>query len=94
MVNLDAGHLRVGDRADTAIIDPARLDESVHGPTERELPAYNGLRRMVNPGTAVTATIVSGRVVFHDGRFTDGLGEQWGPGRFLPAGEKVRAPGA
>ncbi|EME23609.1 N-acyl-D-amino-acid deacylase family protein [Rhodococcus triatomae] len=88
--NLDAGHLRVGDRADIVIVDPTRLDQSVHGLSEREIPEYGGLRRMVNRGDAVTATIVSGRVVYRDGRFADGLGADWGPGRFLPAGRKVR----
>ncbi|MEV6217458.1 hypothetical protein [Nocardia sp. NPDC051833] len=88
--NLDAGRLHVGDRADIAIVNPARLDDSVHGLSEREIPEYGGLRRMVNCGDAVTATIVNGRIVFRDGRFTDGLGDQWGPGRFLPAGVKVR----
>ncbi|NUS44450.1 MAG: amidohydrolase family protein [Mycobacteriaceae bacterium] len=88
---LDAGHLRVGDRADIAIIDPAALDQDVHGLTEREVPEYGGLRRMVNNSDkAVSATIVNGRVVYRDGQISPGLGTDWGPGRFLRAGEKVR----
>ncbi|MEV6062749.1 amidohydrolase family protein [Nocardia asteroides] len=89
--NLDAGHLRVGDRADIAIIDPERLDQTVHGLAEQEMPEYGGLRRMVNRDNgAVAATIVAGRVVYRDGEFADGLGESWGPGRFLPAATPVR----
>ncbi|WP_280478210.1 N-acyl-D-amino-acid deacylase family protein [Nocardia cyriacigeorgica] len=88
--NLDAGRLRVGDRADIAIVDPNRLDQSVHGLAEQEMPEYGGLRRMVNRGEAVRATIVNGRVVYREGRFADGLGKTWGPGRFLPAGKQVR----
>ncbi len=87
----DAGHLRVGDRADIAIIDPARLTKEVHGLAEQEIPAYGGLRRMVNRDAgAVAATLVNGTVVYRDGRFADGLGTAWGPGRFLPAQQKVR----
>lgn len=57
---------------------------------EQEMPEYGGLRRMVNRGEAVRATIVNGRVVYREGRFADGLGKTWGPGRFLPAGKQVR----
>lgn len=92
--NLDAGHLRVGDRADIAIIDPARLDQNVHELGEQEMPEYGGLRRMVNRDNgAVAATIVAGRVVYRDGEFADGLGAAWGPGRFLPAATPVRGGG-
>jgi N-acyl-D-glutamate deacylase len=88
---LDAGHLRLGDRADIAVIDPARLDASVHGLAEEPIAEYGGLRRMVNRNDGVVAaTVVNGRIVFRDGRFASGLGESWGPGRFLPADRKVR----
>lgn len=88
---LDAGYLRVGDRADIAIIDPAGLDQSVHGLSEQAVPEYGGLRRMVNRSdNAVRATIVNGRVVYREGTFAAGLGREWGPGRFLRAAEKVR----
>ncbi|MFD4351722.1 amidohydrolase family protein [Nocardia sp. NPDC058518] len=89
--NLDAGHLRVGDRADIVIVDPEGLDQEVHGLAEQEVPEYGGLRRMVNRNDrAVAATIVNGRVVYRDGEFADGVGTDWGPGRFLAAGKKVR----
>ncbi|MFF0542015.1 amidohydrolase family protein [Nocardia thailandica] len=88
---IDAGHLRPGDRADIAVIDPARLDQNVHGLGEQEMPEYGGLRRMVNRDNgAVSATIVNGRVVYRDGEFAEGLGRTWGPGRFLPAATTVR----
>ncbi|MFF3229050.1 amidohydrolase family protein [Nocardia suismassiliense] len=89
--DLDAGQLRVGDRADIAIIDPERLDQNVHGLAEQEMPEYGGLRRMINRDNgAVSATIVAGRVVYRDGAFAEGLGTTWGAGRFLPAGIAVR----
>ncbi|WP_378741891.1 amidohydrolase family protein [Nocardia brasiliensis] len=90
---LDAGHLRVGDRADIVIVDPDQLDHAVHGLAEQAVPEYGGLRRMVNRNDkAVTATIVNGRVVYRDGQFAPGLGTDWGPGRFLPADTRVRTP--
>ncbi|PVB25944.1 N-acyl-D-amino-acid deacylase family protein [Mycobacteroides abscessus] len=91
--NLDAGHLRPGDRADIAIVDPEGLDQSVHGLSEQAVPEYGGLRRMVNRNDkAVAATIINGRVVYRNGVFSDGFGTTWSTGRFLPAGEKIRAP--
>jgi N-acyl-D-aspartate/D-glutamate deacylase len=80
---LDAGHLRVGDRADIAIIDPAALDARVDGYAEAEMPAFEGLRRMVNRNDeTVVATLVNGEVVWGAGLvvYTSG------PGRFLRAG--------
>ncbi|CDP88116.1 D-amino acid aminohydrolase [Mycolicibacterium farcinogenes] len=86
--NLDAGHLRTGDRADIAIIDPDGLDQSVHEFSEEEIPEYGGLRRMVNRNdNAVVATIIDGRVVYRNGVFADGFGTTWGTGRFLAAGQ-------
>lgn len=83
---LDAGHLRPGDRADIAIVDPARLDHSVHELDEAPVTEYGGLRRMINRDAgAVSATIISGKVVYRDGEFAEGLGDTWGSGGFLPA---------
>ncbi|RMI30188.1 N-acyl-D-amino-acid deacylase family protein [Nocardia stercoris] len=88
--HLDAGHLRVGDRADIVIVDPAALDDSVHQLAEEPVAEYGGLRRMVNRNDrTVTATIVNGRIVYRDGVFAAGLGDTWGPGRFLPADRPV-----
>lgn len=92
--NLDAGHLRVGDRADIVIVDPEGLDQSVHGLAQQLIPEYGDLCRMVNRNDrAVSATIINGQVVYQNGHFADGFGKRWGTGRFLPAGQKVRTPG-
>ena len=45
---LDAGHLRIGDRADLVIIDPERLDASLDDYAEDPVEQYGGLSRMVN----------------------------------------------
>jgi N-acyl-D-aspartate/D-glutamate deacylase len=90
---LDAGTLRLGDRADVAVIDPAALDASVHAYHEAPIPEYGGLRRMVNrSGDAVRATIVNGHVVYRDGAFCEGFGTTRRSGSFLRAGERGVAP--
>ncbi|MBH0118905.1 amidohydrolase family protein [Rhodococcus sp. HM1] len=90
---IDAGHLRVGDRADLVVVDPAGLDEATERYHEEPMPEFGGLRRMVNRNdAAVTATVVAGRVVFRDGEFVPGYGTTVGTGRFLRAGVAERGP--
>ncbi|QKW06099.1 amidohydrolase family protein [Streptomyces sp. NA04227] len=92
---LDAGFLRRGDRADLAIIDPERLDASVDELHENAVPAYGGLRRLVNRNDAtVTATVINGQVAWRDGEFTEGFGTQWGSGQFLRVGTRGRTGSA
>ncbi|HEU4363806.1 MAG TPA: hypothetical protein VFR27_20220 [Mycobacterium sp.] len=72
---LDAGHLRLGDRADLVIVDPAHLDSTLDAYTEEPAEPYGGLSRMVNRNdAAVSAVFVSGRAVFLDGQPTEVLG--------------------
>ncbi|QEM48414.1 N-acyl-D-amino-acid deacylase family protein [Mycolicibacterium grossiae] len=91
---LDAGHLRVGDRADLAIIDPERLDERLDDYAEEPVPQYGGLSRMVNRNDdTVTAVFVGGRRVFTEGVPTDLVGRAR-TGRFLRAAHRSPAPTA
>lgn len=86
--DIDAGHLRLGDRADIVIIDPAGLDGSVNAYAEAPIPEFGGLQRMVNRNdAAVRATIINGRVAWRDGCFARDFGAIGGYGRFLAAGE-------
>ena len=88
---IDAGHLRVGDRADVVIIDPERLDSVLDGYAEEPVDQYGGLSRMVNRNDdTVTAVFVGGRAVFLRGRPTGLVGRQR-TGRFLRAAHKARA---
>jgi N-acyl-D-aspartate/D-glutamate deacylase len=88
---IDAGHLRIGDRADVVVIDPARLDAALDGYAEDRVASYGGLSRMVNRNDAtVKAVFVSGRAVFLDGKATDLVGKQR-TGRFLRAAHKAPA---
>jgi N-acyl-D-aspartate/D-glutamate deacylase len=73
---LDAGYLRIGDRADLSIIDPEHLDESVDAYNESIVDQYDGLSRMVNRNDAtVKAVFISGQPVVIDGKPTDLLGK-------------------
>ncbi|WP_280369228.1 N-acyl-D-amino-acid deacylase family protein [Nocardia wallacei] len=82
---LDAGHLRVGDRADVVVVDPRHLDDSLDAYAEQTVPYYGNLSRMVNRNdAAVSAVFVGGTYVFGDGQPGAALGNRR-TGRFLPA---------
>ncbi|HEX8953486.1 MAG TPA: amidohydrolase family protein [Polyangia bacterium] len=85
-LGVDAGRLRVGDRADVAVIDPAALDERLDAYHEAPMENLGELSRMVNRSDgAVRAVVVGGRVAFAGGAFDAALGRERGFGAFLPA---------
>ena len=89
---IDAGHLRIGDRADLVIVDPDRLDSTLDGYAEESVDQYGGLSRMVNRNDdTVAAVFVAGRAVFLDGEPTEIVGTER-TGRFLRAAHKASAP--
>lgn len=89
---LDAGHLRLGDRADLMVLDPTRLDASLEEYGEAPVEQYDGLSRMVNRNDAtVPLVMVGGRTVWRDGHPSPLLGRER-TGRFLRAGEQSREP--
>ncbi len=88
---IDAGHLRIGDRADLVIVDPAHLDDRLDAYAEETVTQYGGLSRMVNRNDdAVAAVLVGGRAVFLSGDATDLVGRQR-TGRFLRAAHRSPA---
>jgi N-acyl-D-aspartate/D-glutamate deacylase len=88
---IDAGHLRPGDRADLVIVDPAGLDAALDDYHEAPMDMLGGLSRMVRRNdAAVTATMISGEVVYERGRFVAGFGRARRYGSFLRVG--VKAP--
>ncbi|MBJ7339197.1 amidohydrolase family protein [Mycolicibacterium sp.] len=88
---LDAGHLRIGDRADVVVINPERLDERLDAYAEDVVAQYGGLSRMVNRNTeTVKAVLVGGRAVFLDGEATELVGRRR-TGRFLRAAHESPA---
>jgi N-acyl-D-aspartate/D-glutamate deacylase len=91
-MNVDAGHLRLGDRADIAVIDPAALDARLDAYHEAPMQGLDGLVRMVNRSDgAVSTVLVNGRVAYDGAAFDGELGRATGFGQFLPAGAKVGA---
>ncbi|MEO7093697.1 MAG: N-acyl-D-glutamate amidohydrolase, partial [Polyangiales bacterium] len=98
-LGVDAGHLRVGDRADLVVIDPEQLDARLDVYHEAEMQGFAGLMRMVNRSDgAVSSVLINGRVAFVDGACTPELGHELGFGRFLAAHDagtaSTRSPAA
>ena len=91
---IDAGHLRIGDRADLFVLDPEKLDGSLTEYAEQSVAAYGGLSRMVNRNDAtVCSVLVGGHGVVVDGMPTEILGKER-TGVFLRAGQKARSASA
>jgi N-acyl-D-aspartate/D-glutamate deacylase len=87
-LGVDAGRLRVGDRADLVMIDPEALDDRLDAYHEANMEGFGDLMRMVNRSDGVVSTVlVNGRIAFDDGRCTPALGKELGFGTFLSAGE-------
>lgn len=87
---VDAGTLRVGDRADLVVVDPQALDARLEAYHEAPMEALDGLQRMVNRSDgAVEAVLIGGRVAYRNGDFAPTLGVERGYGVFLPYGRKA-----
>ena len=90
---LDAGYIRLGDRADIVVVDPDGLDDAVYAYHEAPMDMMGGLQRMVRRNDrAVTATIIAGEVVFEHGAFCGGYGLERRYGSFLRHGERIAPP--
>jgi len=89
---IDAGHLRLGDRADLVVLDPEHLDGRLDEYAESPVEQYGGLSRMVNRNDdAVQLVLIGGRPVVRDGVPTELLGTER-TGSFLRAGQSTPAP--
>ncbi|MEL6194703.1 MAG: amidohydrolase family protein [Bacteroidota bacterium] len=73
--NLDAGHLAVGKRADITIIDPEKLDDSVH---EYHTDAFlAGCDRLVNRNDKVVEYVmINGKLAWEMGTFAPAFGKE------------------
>ena len=84
-IGVDAGTIRVGDRADVVIVNPAGLTDELDEMHEAPMEVL-GLERVVKRNdAAVDATLINGRIAYRRGsEFPDALGKQPGFGCFLP----------
>ena len=82
---VDAGYIRVGDRADIVVLDPNGLQQDMEQETWAEMENF-GIQRMVNrvPG-CVEQVIINGKLAVEDAVVVPALGQQSGYGTFLPA---------
>jgi N-acyl-D-aspartate/D-glutamate deacylase len=89
---LDAGHLRVGDRADLVVVDPTKLDATLEEYAESPVEQFGNLSRMVNRNDAsVPVVLVAGRPVVREGQPTEVLGVER-TGQFLRCEEPGVVP--
>ncbi|KAF0809322.1 hypothetical protein A167_01914 [Alcanivorax sp. S71-1-4] len=84
-LGVDAGHIREGDRADIAVLNPAAFDQDLNAVHWAEMENF-GLQRLVNrnPGL-VEHVLINGRVAVNNDTLVPALGQQTGFGTFLPA---------
>jgi N-acyl-D-aspartate/D-glutamate deacylase len=88
-LGIDAGHLRIGDRADVTIVDPEALDARLDAYHEARMEGFGDLMRMVNRSDGVVETVlINGRIAFENGKVSSELGRDVGFGTFLPADGK------
>lgn len=83
-LGIDAGQLRVGGRADVAVIDPEALDDRVDEVVEAPMPGMPDLHRLVNRSDgAVRAVLVNGRLAWDESGRVEGFGTEPGYGTVL-----------
>lgn len=85
-IGVDAGYLRVGDRADLVLIDPAGLDETLDELHEAPMEVLGLVRVVKRNDAAVALTVINGRIAYRRGlEYPDDLGKAQRYGHFLPA---------
>jgi N-acyl-D-aspartate/D-glutamate deacylase len=85
-LGIEAGTLRVGDRADIAVVDPAALDDRLDEIEEDAMVGMPGVQRLVRHHDAcVPAVVINGRLAWHEGEAAADLGERCVHGRVLRA---------
>jgi N-acyl-D-aspartate/D-glutamate deacylase len=82
---IDAGHIRVGDRADVVILDPNGFNQNLEDVHWGEMENF-GLQRLVNrnPGL-VKYVLINGKIAVENEILRPELGQALGFGTFLPA---------
>jgi N-acyl-D-aspartate/D-glutamate deacylase len=82
---VDAGRIKVGDRADVVVLDPKGFDQNLEDVHWAEMENF-GLKRLVNrnPGL-VKHVIINGKMAVDNEEFVPELGKETGFGTFLAA---------
>ena len=84
-MGIDAGTLRVGDRADLVVLDPSQLGQPLDIETWAEMEGF-GLERMVNRNAGIVRNVlINGKVAVEEGEPVAELGKVQGFGRYLRA---------
>jgi len=88
-LGVPVGKIRVGDRADLVVVDPAGFDQNLEQVEWAEMENF-GLQRLVNrnPGL-VQLVLINGKVAAEDGEPSAELGTAIGYGQFIAAGQTV-----
>lgn len=86
---IDAGKIKVGARADIAIINPEGLTDELDQVSRAEMEGFGGISRLVKRNdSAVDYTIINGKIAYQkELGFASDLGVQKGYGQFLPSQE-------
>jgi N-acyl-D-aspartate/D-glutamate deacylase len=82
---IDAGHIRVGDRADVVVLDPKGFKQNLEEVHWAEMENFD-LQRLVNrnPGI-VKHVLINGKIAVENENVRPELGKALGFGTFLPA---------
>lgn len=86
---IDAGKIKIGARADIAIINPDGLNHELDEVSRAEMEGFGGITRLVKRNDlAVDYTIINGKIAYQkDLGFAADLGQAKGYGQFLPSTE-------
>ncbi|MFY0640309.1 MAG: amidohydrolase family protein [Bermanella sp.] len=83
--NVDAGKIRMGDRADVVVMDPACFNQDLEAVSWGEMENF-GLQRLVNRNPGIVEHVfINGKPAVRDGELQPELGQQMGFGCFIAA---------
>ncbi|WP_028766345.1 N-acyl-D-amino-acid deacylase family protein [Shewanella fidelis] len=83
--NIDAGRIRVGDRADVVVLNPAKFDQNLEQVCWAEMENF-GLQRLVNrnPGL-IEQVFINGKLACEHDHVSPELGRSMDFGTYIPA---------
>jgi N-acyl-D-aspartate/D-glutamate deacylase len=85
-LDIDAGVLAIGKRADLVILDPSKLGPELDVAIEAKMHEFGGFTRMINQNRAVETVLIAGRLAVDQGKCTPALGQSK-MGQVLRAGK-------